>query len=284
MKILHLLLSALFLSLPGSALFAEQNSSIAAIQELSSSRASVAEPKVVGQDLTGENLFQALHDYTFQHTSVGYGTAQRLLPTEVDGIEKDGRKGVICYYSNIFIECSGSKCTEKGDENHDGKAGDFINVEHSWPQSFFSKQEPMRSDMHHLFPTLSVPNGQRGHMPFSVVPKEDESEVSYQTESGSKKTSTYFEPSDVSKGNIARGLLYFAVTYTGSNVESGAFGNDFWDSKIETLMQWNRQDPPDAAEKHRNEVIAKYQGKRNPFIDDPSLVDKIGAAVWKKMH
>ncbi|HOX22759.1 MAG TPA: endonuclease, partial [Elusimicrobiales bacterium] len=137
----------------------------------------------------------------------------------------------------------------------------------------------------HLLPTLAVPNSHRGHMPFSMVPDGQEKDVEYATESGSKQTDSYFEPSDVSKGNVARAMFYFAITYVGNSVHSGAFNSgNFWDSKVEMLLEWNRMDPPDAAEKHRNDVIASYQGNRNPFIDDPSLADKIGAAVWKAMQ
>ena len=247
--------------------------------------ANIPKPQVISPDVKGQDLFNALHEYTSNHTSLGYGTAKMLLPTKVDAIEQGGKTGVICHYSQVFVPCSGKQCIEKGDENGDGHANDFVNVEHTWPQSFFNKNEPMRSDMHQLLLTLSVPNGRRGHMPFSVVAPGNKDDVQYTTGSGSQQTSEYFEPNNESKGNVARALLYFAVTYTGNNVHAGTFNsNGFWDSKIAMLLEWNRQDPPDAQEKHRNDVIASYQGKRNPFIDDPSLADKIGMEVWKAMQ
>tara|TARA_B100001029_G_C15058993_1_gene456781 strand:- start:1823 stop:3508 length:1686 start_codon:yes stop_codon:yes gene_type:complete len=42
---------------------------------------------------------------------------------------------------------------------------------------------------------------------------------------------------------------------------------------LSTLLQWHEQDPPDAFEKRRNDVIYKWQGNRNPFIDYPQFVD-----------
>jgi len=247
--------------------------------------ASIPKPQVISPDIKGQDLFNALHEYTANHKAVGYSAAKMILPTEVDAVEEDGRKGVICQYSQIFIACNGKECNENGDENGDGKSNDFINVEHTWPQSFFNKSEPMRSDMHHLLLTLSVPNGRRGSMPFGKVGPENKNDVQYATSSGSKQTSSYFEPSDASKGNFARAMLYFALTYTGNSVHSGGFSSGgFWDSKVAMYLEWNRQDPPDAAEKRRNDVIASYQGKRNPFIDDPSLADKIGIEVWKAMQ
>lgn len=39
------------------------------------------------------------------------------------------------------------------------------------------------------------------------------------------------------------------------------------------LLQWHQQDPPDAWELHRNDVVASFQGNRNPFIDHPEWVN-----------
>jgi endonuclease I len=38
---------------------------------------------------------------------------------------------------------------------------------------------------------------------------------------------------------------------------------------LSTLLQWHTQDPPDAGERARHEVIVGFQGNRNPFIDHP---------------
>jgi endonuclease I len=38
---------------------------------------------------------------------------------------------------------------------------------------------------------------------------------------------------------------------------------------LSTLLAWHAADPPDAAERERNEVIFSFQGNRNPFIDHP---------------
>lgn len=36
-----------------------------------------------------------------------------------------------------------------------------------------------------------------------------------------------------------------------------------------TLLAWHQADPPDDAERARNQVIFSFQGNRNPFVDHP---------------
>jgi len=44
--------------------------------------------------------------------------------------------------------------------------------------------------------------------------------------------------------------------------------------RLSTLLAWHRSDPPDAAERARNDQIhALYQHNRNPFVDHPEWVD-----------
>jgi hypothetical protein len=105
--------------------------------------------------------------------------------------------------------------------------------------------------------------------PFGVV-----SRPVYQTSAGSKlgSGSEGFEPTDAVKGNVARAMLYFIVRYHDKNIQQGMNYNDFWTSRVELFLQWNRQDPPDAAERRRNDMSQAFQGNRNPFIDHPEYV------------
>ncbi len=45
--------------------------------------------------------------------------------------------------------------------------------------------------------------------------------------------------------------------------------------KFSTLYEWHQQDPPDAFEINRNNVIYSYQNNRNPFIDHPEYLINI---------
>jgi endonuclease I len=41
------------------------------------------------------------------------------------------------------------------------------------------------------------------------------------------------------------------------------------------LRKWHNQDPVDSAEMMHHETVFQTQGNRNPFIDQPDLVDQI---------
>lgn len=79
------------------------------------------------------------------------------------------------------------------------------------------------------------------------------------------------------KGDVARSVLYMAVRYNGIAVVNGfpttspigQLGD------LATLLDWHRNDPPDDFEMNRNNVIFTWQLNRNPFIDQPDLVEYI---------
>jgi Endonuclease I/Secretion system C-terminal sorting domain len=79
------------------------------------------------------------------------------------------------------------------------------------------------------------------------------------------------------KGDVARSVLYMAVRYNGlavvngfpTTTPTGQLGD------LATLLNWHRNDPPDDFEMNRNNVIYTWQFNRNPFIDEPDLVEYI---------
>ncbi len=89
------------------------------------------------------------------------------------------------------------------------------------------------------------------------------------------------------KGDVARGILYLDVRYNGLEVvngfpdgEVGKFGD------LATLLEWHRNDSVDDFEMNRNNVVYAWQNNRNPFIDNPEMVEyfwgnKIGQP-WQK--
>ncbi|MCM2335849.1 MAG: endonuclease [Pseudomonas sp.] len=89
------------------------------------------------------------------------------------------------------------------------------------------------------------------------------------------------------KGDIARAILYMAIRYEGGrHPVNGQSEPDLeltndrsrivvtsaspaYMGLLSDLLAWHQADPPDAAERERNEVIYSFQGNRNPFIDHP---------------
>ncbi|MBD3825829.1 endonuclease [Stenotrophomonas sp.] len=89
------------------------------------------------------------------------------------------------------------------------------------------------------------------------------------------------------KGDMARAVMYMAIRYEGGkDAKTGQSEPDLeltddrsrivktsaspaYMGLLSTLIDWHLSDPPDAAERARNEVIYSFQGNRNPFIDHP---------------
>lgn len=176
--------------------------------------------------------------------------------------------------------------------------GDCYNREHIFPQGFFSQNEPMRSDAHHVIPTDGWVNGGRSNLPFGEVNPNGVSVTTYMN--GSKKgpsiTSGFsgdvFEPLDEFKGDIARMLLYFATRYesnindagwdpanaSANNPRDGSSDQFYEQWYIDLLLDWHAQDPVSQKEIDRNNDIYVHQNNRNPFIDNPSYVTMIWTA------
>ena len=232
-------------------------------------------------ELSGEALFSYLHEATAPSAQKGpasYKASKAFMYSKADNTGCGGAPGILTFYSQVCVRGSsedGNSYKEQGDQNADGLPGDFINAEHLWPQSYFNSNLPMVADLHHLQSTFSTPNGRRSNLRFAKV-----SRASYSTSSGSKLGTEGFEPADAVKGNVARALLYFVVRYYNRSIRTGLNYNDFWTQRVPLLLEWNRQDPPDANEVRRNGLVESFQGNRNPFVDDSSLADKIGAAVF----
>lgn len=142
-----------------------------------------------------------------------------------------------------------------------GANNNSFNCEHTFPQGFFNSNVPMRSDIHHLFPTDVTANSRRGNDPFGVV-----SSASW-SQGGSKSGGGKFEPRDVHKGAVARAMMYFVIRYQD-------YSNHF-SGQENILRQWHQQYPPSASEKTRNAAIFNLQNNRNPFVDYPQFIERI---------
>ena len=155
-----------------------------------------------------------------------------------------------------------------------------INCEHIWPQSMFTGESPMKSDLHHLHPAKSNVNSSRSNKPYGDIVDdqtdtwywEDISETtmpSSNIDEYSETNVSIFEPREDRKGDIARTMFYFYTMYTDeANVE-------FFTEQKEVLKTWHEQEPVNEDEINRTLAISVYQeDKPNPFILDNTLVNR----------
>ncbi len=141
-----------------------------------------------------------------------------------------------------------------------------FNTEHTMPQSLFTSLEPMKSDLHHLFPTDDVANNVRGDNPFAVVNSPTWSV------GGSRSDGFYYEPRDAQKGRTARALFYFILRYQNySNFMNAAQEN--------ILRTWHANFPPNSIDVRRNTDILRIQHNRNPFVDYPQFTERIHSFI-----
>ncbi|WP_374237478.1 endonuclease [Lentzea sp. CC55] len=178
--------------------------------------------------------------------------------------------------NNVILLYSGRS---QAKSTNGGNADDW-NREHVWAKSHgdFGTTTGPGTDIHHLRPEDVSVNAARGNLDFDI----GGSAVSEAP--GSYADGDSFEPRNAVKGDVARMIFYMAVRYEGNdgyvNLEmnnSVSNGTAPYMGKLSVLKQWSQQDPPDAFEKRRNQVIHdSYQRNRNPFIDHPEWV----ASIW----
>jgi endonuclease G, mitochondrial len=142
-----------------------------------------------------------------------------------------------------------------------------FNCEHTVPQSWFRKKEPMRGDLHHLFACEINCNSFRGNNPYFDFPDFNKTIRS----SCGKLEGGKFEPG-ANKGTVARAVLYFLLRYPG---EINKTDREYQADRLTTLFDWHQAQPAGEYEKHRNAAIFEKQGNRNPLIDHPEWADQI---------
>jgi endonuclease I len=152
--------------------------------------------------------------------------------------------------------------------------------EHVWPRSRGSMtiRTPGRgTDAHNIFAADASVNSSRSDRHFCDLP-EGKPVVDWSPAPGkdgrllARASEDSWEPPDVCKGVVARALMYMACVY-GEDLRlvdrksegAGEVG------VLSDVLRWNEAYPPGPCERLRNDVVARFQGNRNPFIDDPSL-------------
>ena len=144
---------------------------------------------------------------------------------------------------------------------------DTWNREHVYPQGNFPNSD---KDNHNIFACEGQINNTRGNKSFAKVGGTPVSEFGHTTECYTN--SSYFEPCDSAKGEVARACMYCTIYY-------GYSLTQIFDS-LETAILWHAQFPVTDREIRRNNVVYGLQGNRNPFIDHPSYANSIFGANY----
>ena len=188
-----------------------------------------------------------------------------------------------------------------------------INREHIWPKSLGFQAEGAggaRGDPMHLWAGNGYANNKHSNYFFAFVDKNRSYEdcgsaysyISNNLKGNSKNAGgnqSVFEPQDCDKGDIARAIFYMAARYNNyAGASSGIDTNNpnlvltnslssksgtstateaYSMGLLSDLLAWNKLDPVDEYEMHRNNLLYRnFTNNRNPFIDFPSWAD----AIW----
>ncbi|HHG84055.1 MAG TPA: hypothetical protein ENJ82_04835, partial [Bacteroidetes bacterium] len=153
-------------------------------------------------NLSGSSLRSWLKSnwYNGYHNTLGYTNARRKMYNFIDNKNNTITDVYTGYVKNWNYGGSGTNPQP-------------LNAEHTVPQSFFSSAEPMRSDIHQLFPCYNSANSSRSNYPFADIADNQTTRWwrngSYQTNKPSASVIAqyseykygFFEPRESQKGN-----------------------------------------------------------------------------------
>lgn len=113
----------------------------------------------------------------------------------------------------------------------------------------------MEADMYNLAPSIGEVNGDRSNLSYGQLAETTEYPYG-QCRSRVDFKERVFEPRDEVKGQVARTYFYMHDRYNLSMSRQ----------QQQLLMAWDKQYPPSAWEKQRDERIASVMGHHNPFV------------------
>ena len=239
----------------------------------------------ISNSLSGATLKTALNNL-IKIESAGWSYDGLWEAYKTTDVRPDGK-----HLWDIYSDSTDYTLNDSRINKNYSKEGDAINREHVIPQSFFTEDAPMKSDVHHVLPSDGYVNNRRNNYPHGIV----NGKATYTSNDGCKlgadaKGNTVFEPMNHYKGDIARIYFYFATcyehkipsfkkTFAGMNKEKfPVIDEDF----LDTYLQWAIDDPVSEKETVRNDAAYEGQHNRNPFIDHPEYACKIWGNVNSK--
>ena len=224
---------------------------------------------IIGEGLAGEELIDFVIDNYKTSNVLSYNSARDAMYGYIDN--ENGT--VECIYTEFSVENVPN--INPRPIVHEGG----LNCEHVWPQSMGAEDAPMHNDMHHLRPSKDNVNGSRGNKPYNESPDNQTQTwywLDYQLDNPpnqnrdkySESASTLFEPREEVKGDLARAIFYFYTMY------SDVANDNFFELQKEILYEWHQIDQINDSEINRTWDIADYQDYPNPFILDPTLIQR----------
>ncbi len=259
-------------------------------------------------DTNATTLRDSLHLIIRYHTSYPYSSSSTDT-WDVLGFADEDHNGAVDQDPNVSEAVW--MLYKNNSYTHVQNFGGQYNREHTWPQSLGFKDDnnpadnAPRTDAHHLMISDVSYNGSRGHKYYDNCNASctELPTTAYNGQGGGSGTypgnsnwtsGTVFETWDFRKGDVARAMFYMDVRYEGlgevdstgttepdliltndASLIQASSGGVAYMGILSTLIQWHNQDPVDAIEEERNEVVFSYQGNRNPFIDHPEWVECI---------
>lgn len=204
------------------------------------------------------------------YTSLGYNSARDQMFMQVDNKATNGQGASVntleCVYTGRVITGYTSRTQAQNSPMN-------FNTEHTFPQGFFSENEPMRSDLYHLFPTDAPANNSRANFAFGMAttPFQNTSinNPLNLTDASKLGANNLYEPRNLHKGRTARAMMYFVLRYQDYT--------NFMSGQENLLRQWHNNYPPTTEERNRNQAISLLQQNRNPFIDYPQFAERISS-------
>lgn len=222
----------------------------------------------------GAELKTAIHDIIRKANVLSYGSGYGKTWWGFWSTDRDERGYFIDRYSS---ESEWVKSTSQG------AVGAGMNIEHSFPKSWWGKTEVQAyKDLYNLMPCKSKINSTKSNYPMGKVVSGDKGNGWTKVGEGTDGKK-YWEPADPWKGDFARGYMYMATAYQDYNwvgtqalqiLQQGAYPTlQKWAYTL--YIQWAKADKPNALEIKRNNEVAKIQGNRNPYVDFPNLMEYV---------
>lgn len=180
-----------------------------------------------------------------------------------------------------------------------GGGNNFYNREHTWPKSLGFPNDSFDNypytDTHMLMASDISHNSARGNLPFGNCNNSGEAFATqvYNGAGGSGQSNWrcggFWQTWNKLKGNMARAMFYMDIRYEGGThgvtgvsepdlrltdnasliTQSSGNASVAYMGLLSVLLQWHNDDPVDAGERLRNDLVQTYQGNRNPFVDRP---------------